>query len=320
MIQREYVSIHAVSFCLILFLAAPAHARIELTYLEGNLHCREEDDDSHARQWEYLQELPEPFAFSLSYLNEGHLDEPDKHHRDGFVLQVWAEKPVLVPWFSLMAGVGPYYWYDTQLDSSGNHEYVRGLGIVSSAAAKIRLPYGGLYVQGRFNWVETRKNIGTTSVFLGIGTDFSSLDVLEKPLPDISEDLRNEVLVLFDNYKRNGAKGIEYRRNLGILHNHVEASLTYLFTSNTLFEEREAYGVSARAWIVNTCGDRLKFGFGGGLFLDLIESPYEASVIVSLLAAFRISNHVNFQVCRSRIPPNHRYDEDIWNLGLGYVF
>lgn len=320
MITSRCASIPVAALFFILVLATLTHARIEFTYLEGILHSPDEDGNTHARQWEYLQELPEPFAFSLSYLNEGHLDEPEKHHRDGFLFQIWAEKPVLVPWFSVMAGAGPYYWYDTQHDSSGRDKYVRGLGIISSAGAKLRLPSGGLYVNGRLSWVEARKGIATVSYFLGIGTDFSSLGVLAKPLPEIEEDTRNEVLLHFYNFKRNGAKGIEYRRSLGFFHDHTEASLTYLFTSKNFFGEKESYGTAAQVWIVNTIQDRLKFGFGTGLFLDLIASPYEASVIVSLLAAFRISNHLNFQVCRSRIPPNHRYEEDIWTLAVGYLF
>jgi hypothetical protein len=178
-----------VTFFLSIIMASLSHAQPELTYLSGKLQSHDEAEQTITTQLVYLQELPRPFAFSLSYLNEGHLEEPDKHHRDGFAFQIWARKPVLVPWFSLAAGAGPYCWYDTQSDTEGSNEYARGLGIVSSAAAKIQLPYVGLFLQGQFNWVETINNISTTSILFGIGTDFSSAEVFDKSLPDISEDL-----------------------------------------------------------------------------------------------------------------------------------
>jgi hypothetical protein len=306
-----------ITISLILFFTTQLEAQPELTFLHGKMQSPDEQDKSVTIQLEYLQQLPRPFAFSVSYLHEGHLDKPDKHHRDGFTFQLWVREPVFVPWFSLAAGVGPYYWYDTQRDPDGSDDFVRGLGVLSSAAAKIDLPYGGLYLQGRFNWVETMNDISTTAFLFGIGTDFSSAGVINKSLPEVSEDLRNELVVRFQN---NGDKGIEYRRNLGILGGHIEASATYFSESRTILEEYRSYGAAIQLWAVNTFQDRLKFGFGSGLFLDMTDSPYNALGVVSYLIAFRLSNHWSFQFSHSRIPPNNYDDEDIRTLAVGYLF
>ncbi|HQJ08365.1 MAG TPA: hypothetical protein PLF54_05140 [Deltaproteobacteria bacterium] len=303
-----------------MFLTTLLYAQPELTYLYGKLKSPDAHDRASINQLEYLQELPRPFAFSLSYLNEGHLDDPEMHHRDGFAFQIWARKPVFVPWFSLAAGVGPYYWYDTQRDSAGSDDYVRGFGIMSSAAAKIRLPYGGLFLQGRFNWVEAFNNIDTTSFLVGVGTDFSSAEVLDKVLPEVSEDQKNEFLIHLESFTESSVKGIEYRRNLGILGGHVEAGATYFFTGRTVLEEYRSYGAAAQLWAVNVYRERLKFGFGIGLFLDMTDSPYDASGIASYLIALRISNHWNLRYTHSRIIPNHDLDEDIRTIAVGYLF
>jgi hypothetical protein len=308
-----------VTVSLILFCTTQLKAQPELTYLYGKMQSPDEQDQTVSTQLEYLQQLPRPFAFSVSYLHEGHLDHPEKHHRDGFTFQLWVREPVCVPWFSLAAGVGPYYWYDTQKESDGSDEFVRGLGVISSAAAKIDLPYSGLYLQGRFNWIETVDDISTTAFLFGIGTDFSSAGVINKSLPEVSEDLRNELVVHFQNLN-DSVKGIEYRRNLGILGGHIEASATYFFESRTTLKDYQPYGATVQLWAVNTFKDRFKFGFGSGLFLDMTDSPYNALGIVSYLIAFRLSNHWSFQYSHSRIPPNNYSDEDIRTLAVGYLF
>jgi hypothetical protein len=269
---------------------------------------------------EYLQELSGPFAFSFSYLNEGHLDRPDEHHRDGFVFQTWARKSVFAPWFSIAAGLGPYYWYDSQLSTSGSEKFVRGFGIISSASANIHLPWDGLYLQGRFNWVEANNNISTKAVLFGVGTDFSSSDVLNKHLPELSNNKMNEVLLLFDPFSSDSIGGIEYRRNLGILENHVEVSVSYLFDNDEIFKEDRSYGVTAQIWAVNKFKDRFKFGIGTGVFVDLLESWHNVSNVISILFAFQISNHWNLQICHSRIHPDINEDEDIRTIAVGYLF
>jgi hypothetical protein len=308
------------SLFFLLITASLSHAGLELTYLTGILRSPDETGDTFVTMFEYLQEGSSPFAFSVSYLNEGHLEDPEKHHRDGFVLQLWARKPVLAPWFTLAAGIGPYYWYDTHSFPGNPDAYDRGLGVMGSAGAKIDLPYGGLFLQGRFNWVHINDNVNTQSVLLGIGTNFSSKGVADKSLPVISQDLRNEVLYFFYNLTKSGAKGIEYRRTLGILGGHVEASASYYYRNKSLFEKYRSYGAAAQLWLVNTYKARLKFGFGGGVYLDLLDSPRNGSGTISYLIAYRVSNHWNLQYHRSRILPNEEHEEDIRMLTVGYLF
>ncbi len=317
---KRCIILPVVSCLLILLLPLQAYTRLELTYLRGELQSPAETNRASTRQYEYLQELPRPFAFSISYLNEGHLDEPDKHHRDGFVFQAWVGRPLLVLWLSLSAGIGPYYWYDTQRDSTGSDKYVRGFAFIGAVAAKVQLPWDGLFLQARFNRVEANNNIDTNSVLLGIGTDFSSEGTVDESLPDVFENDKNEVLFLFNTFHDNGIMAAEYRGNLGILGGHIEVSATYYLKNDTISDGYRSYGAAGQIWAVNTLGDRLKFGFGAGLFLDLYCSDNDVSDIVSFLVAFRISNHWNIQACHSRILHNERYDEDIRTVAVGCLF
>src|SRR5664280_2042815 len=56
----------------------------------------------------YLEGLGEHAAWSVTYLNEGHVTE---HKRDGFAPQAWGRLNVFDRRISLAAGVGPYLYY-----------------------------------------------------------------------------------------------------------------------------------------------------------------------------------------------------------------
>jgi len=168
--------------------------------------------------------------------------------------------------------------------------------------------------------VEAIDNIDTTSFLLGIGTDFSSVESADRFLPEVSEDPENELLVHIESFSEGSVKAIEYRRNLGVLGGHLEAGATYFFTGRTILEEYRSYGAAAQLWAVNVYRQRLKFGFGVGVFFDMTDSPYDASGIASYLIAFRISNHWSLQFNHNRILPNHDYDEDVRTIAVGYSF
>ena len=60
----------------------------------------------------YLQGLGENMAWSVGYLNEGHV--PD-HKRDGVDLQLWARTNIIHRQLSLGVAAGPYVYWDTVL-------------------------------------------------------------------------------------------------------------------------------------------------------------------------------------------------------------
>src|SRR5512143_614750 len=78
-----------------------------------NVH---EGRGSYSWQLDYRQGLGEHAAYSVSYLNEGHLPV---HHRDGEAVQLWTRTNLFGRRLSLAAGVGPYYFFDTAAAKAG---------------------------------------------------------------------------------------------------------------------------------------------------------------------------------------------------------
>ena len=95
---------------LCLFFAATPVCAEEFSAFGGLIENAQSGYGSYQWQLDYRAGLGEHFAYSISYLNEGHL--PD-HHRDGYGAQVWARANALDRRLSLAAGVGPYFYFDT---------------------------------------------------------------------------------------------------------------------------------------------------------------------------------------------------------------
>ena len=69
----------------------------------------------------YFQGFGENLAWSVGYLNEGHVPN---HKRDGLDFQGWARVNVLNRRLSLGVGAGPYLYWDTVL--GGNQARLYG--------------------------------------------------------------------------------------------------------------------------------------------------------------------------------------------------
>lgn len=100
----------------------------ELTFLGGELKAGT-DGSSPAWQVDYRQEFTQYFAGSFAYLNEGHVPG---HHRDGNALQAWGRLPFDNGKLALSAGVGAYYFYDTQFSPLGGSADVHGTAPIYS--------------------------------------------------------------------------------------------------------------------------------------------------------------------------------------------
>ncbi|HEY6007899.1 MAG TPA: hypothetical protein VIU40_06200, partial [Geobacteraceae bacterium] len=112
--------------------ACPARAQ-ELYFLGGEALHLGTGDNTYSWQMEYRQGVGEHGAATLSYLNEGHLPG---HHRDGVTTQFWLRDNLLERRLSLAAGVGPYYYFDTNdPQADGSHRNEHGWGGMLSLAA-----------------------------------------------------------------------------------------------------------------------------------------------------------------------------------------
>ncbi len=80
------------------------------------------DDGEKSYSWlvSYSQTIDERFAWSISWLNEGHLDN---HRRDGPSVQLWVRKYVLNRNLLFAAGAGPYLSFDTNTEGMGGGDY-----------------------------------------------------------------------------------------------------------------------------------------------------------------------------------------------------
>jgi len=117
---------------IIAFAICPAWSQ-ELTVLGGAMQDTETHDHSYSWQLEYREGLVDPFAFSISYLNEGHVTD---HHRDGYAVQAWTRTSMLDRRLSLSAGLGPFFYFDTKAAAAGaSYTNDHGWGGVLSLAA-----------------------------------------------------------------------------------------------------------------------------------------------------------------------------------------
>lgn len=122
-----------ISFLLLscIFLSRPLHA-MEFSMLGGAVESVDTGKRSAAWQAMYRRNATRNLAFSLSWINEGHLGA---HRRDGAALQAWGRVPLLDPLVSLEIGAGVYRYFDTVVIPDGEHKNLHGWAPVYDLAA-----------------------------------------------------------------------------------------------------------------------------------------------------------------------------------------
>src|SRR5512144_1727504 len=87
----------------------PAAAE-ELGLLGGAAHSNETGHHSGAYAFDYQENFGAHLAAGGGYVNEGHATND---HRDGLALQLRARVTVLDPRLTLVAGIGPLFYFNT---------------------------------------------------------------------------------------------------------------------------------------------------------------------------------------------------------------
>jgi hypothetical protein len=100
--QEKPLMRYFVRAVLFAFLACPAFAG-EISVLGGYGATNNPVEKTYAWQGQHMEGLGDHFAYSLSYLNQGHFLA---HHRDGNVANLWVRTNLLDRQLSLAAGVG----------------------------------------------------------------------------------------------------------------------------------------------------------------------------------------------------------------------
>ncbi len=152
-----------------LFLAAVGASATtmaeELSLLGGWTDTDDHTSASYAWGLEYRQRLPAHLDASFGYLNEGHVPG---HHRDGEMLQLWADTGLWRDRFALAFGAGPYVYFDTQFRYNfQGYNNQHGIGAVLTARVTYELSRRWFALLEVNQVVAT--DIGTRTVMLGAG-------------------------------------------------------------------------------------------------------------------------------------------------------
>jgi hypothetical protein len=311
---------------LILFVfpmaALPATAQ-QFSIMSGITKEIPTNDDSFAYVVDYSEPLNKLFSYSLVYVNEGHLID---HHRDGLGAQIWAGFNFTPNW-SIKAGVGPYYYFDTAAKPGVVSADDHGFGVISSASTNYQFSKHWS-VELRANRILTKKSIDTTSVLVGLGYTFDAATLpgsAEGQAAWQSDRLKpNEVTAFFgktyvNNFESETAAAyqLEYRRNLS---RHID------WTAGVLREGAPGpinrTGVMTELWATRQMlNDRVGIGVGLGPYLAYDSKDSDTtrvSGVVSLTASIKVPGNLIARATWHRVVTRYDRDTDVFLLGAGF--
>jgi hypothetical protein len=307
-------------------LACPAFAG-ELSLLGGYGFTDKPLERTYAWQVQYMEGLGDHFAYSLSYLNQGHFSE---HHRDGNAANLWVRTNLLDRQLSLGVGVGGVFYYDTTIPANGGpaRDY-HGWGTMANVAAtwytKSRVFY---QLQGY--WIRGNNSFDTLTAMAGIGYQ---LDAPPSKGPDVkgtrlTEKNTDNELTLFGgetvvNIPGDGkslALALEYRRGLW---RYLEWTAGALYEGKSSMIDR--YGLTTQLWLAKPfLDDRFSLGIGAGPYFAvdqrLQDRKVRIPVIFSTTGSIRITDNVLLRATWDRIITTYDRDTDIFLGGIGYRF
>lgn len=319
---------------IVLMLIAPQPADAQEFFGLGGLMRSKNsgaDDSSASWQLEYREHLGEHFAASISYLNEGHVPA---HHRDGHALQLWTRTDALERRFSLSAGIGPYYYFDTTIptDSKGAFTNEHGFGGIFSLAAIWQAQSPWLF-QVRTNWVRTFGRMDTVSALAGIGyqLDASRPAVSSTSPPEPGEKTTDNEITLFVGRtitnsfesERSTSLGIEYRRGLW---RYVDWTASWIYEGDSRLIRRD--GLASQLWAVKAFfDDRVALGVGSGAYFAIDrqhgrdrDGRSSVSAIATFTGSYRLNRHWCLRTSWNRIVTDYDRDTDVIMGGIGYRF
>ncbi len=273
----------------------------------------------------YLQGLGDYMALSLTYLNEGHVQD---HRRDGLTPQFWGRYPLIDRRLSLAAGIGPYLYSDTESSSNDiSYSNTHGVGTMLSISATLYTESRFL-LQARGNWIWTPQNANTYVTTLGIGYQFQKASTKEatQTLSDkVSQPRYNEVSLLagavilneYGGSTNSGAGTIEYRRSLG---RYFEWSAGWLLEGGPISRN----GPMTQIWLGRRFfDDRFSLGVGAGPYLGFDTSGGDVTKVnwlVSTSASYLLHDHWAIRATWSRVATDYDRDTDVILSGVSYRF
>src|SRR5512135_3816561 len=105
----------SLSILLLCVVATPVLAQEVVVRFGDTRETGTKSSQTYSYGFSYFQGFGENLAWSVGYLNEGHVPN---HKRDGLDFQGWARINLLNRRLSLGVGAGPYLYWDTVLGST----------------------------------------------------------------------------------------------------------------------------------------------------------------------------------------------------------
>lgn len=322
---------HRLVLLLLIFSADSALAQ-EFYFLGGATRDSNSGVNTYGWALEYQQELGAHAAFSLSWLNEGHVPG---HHRDGQSAQLWGVTDLAARRLSIAAGIGPYRYFDTAIAGQGGaYSDDHGWGTITSLAATWH-PRGRWNIQLRAQHIETATDFDSTAILLGFGYQLSpTVSPGSTSVSSLSygPKLGNEIALFVGRTVVNSgesenaiASAIEYRRSL---RPHMDWTVGWLNEGDPRLIRRD--GLITQLWLTGSFeGNRLGLGAGLGPYLAVDkrrrpqsgESGNEAlATLVSMTASYRFQPRWLVRFLWNRVATDYSRDSDVFLIGMGYRF
>jgi hypothetical protein len=312
------------------FLLPPLPSRAsELSVLGGATESIDTGERSYAWQAAFRHNFHRNFTASLSWINEGHLEE---HRRDGFAVQGWGRVPLLDNRLSIGVGAGIYHYFDTKLLSAGNHENVHGWAPVYSLAATYytETPW---FAQIAVNHIHPMGDFNSNTYLVGVGyrlwkRDASSSDpgMGDRPEKTTGYEVMpflGEVVVNRPGNESGIGSGIEFRMGID---EHLDWTVTWL--NEDVPRTFHRTGLGTQIWLVDAfLARRITLGFGAGLYSFVDREPLpdtaenerlDIAGLVTVTTSYRFSDRWFTRFNWNRVRSNDNRDSDIFLLGLGY--
>jgi hypothetical protein len=280
---------------------------------------------------DYRQNITRYFAASISYINEGHVVG---HHRDGTASQLWGRLPLFNDRIALAAGVGGYYFFDTQPLPNGDTANVHGGALIYSLSATYYVDHRW-FLRAQANRIRPTHQLKTNTADLGLGFWFGREKKPTKgKLGDSPEEYRyvtdNELTLFAGQSVVNTlfsesavAYAAEYRHGLMP---HVDWTVSAIHEGDPEIVRRN--GLAAQGWLVNTFfSEKFSVGVGLGPYIYLdrkhpvvrgTANPAAVAPLLSLTLAARFSENWLARLVFDRVVTSYNRDADIFLLGVGY--
>ncbi len=299
-----------------------------LTTNRFNTLVGDTNETSYAWQLDFRHELDGHFAWSASWINEGHTGD---HHRDGFASQLWAEV-ISSGHLELALGFGAYRYFDTQLLSDGSTLNAHGWAPIASASLSYYTDTPWFF-RLTANRINRASGLGTNSLLFGIGYELTKRPAdrwraVPRGLWDTAETPAELTLFAGKSIVNTGASedavatALEFRKGLA---KNFDWTISWINEGDPKIIRRN--GLAAQLWAVDEYFTRrfsVGFGAGGYWYFDRRRAPAAAgdhkgefAALLSPTIAYRFSPRWQARLTWNRVLSHYDRDADVILFGVG---